>query len=96
MPYQGLVEYIHAARAQGATDEELTLHLTAAGWYTVDVQDALQLHAKLTVGPVPTMATQHPPSGLERLAPRSYSPRLVAIAAFSFAIGFVGYLVLAG
>jgi hypothetical protein len=43
------MEYIRTARSLGAKDDHIHAQLTAAGWYTVDVQDALHLYQKLDI-----------------------------------------------
>jgi len=98
MTYSALLEYIRKAKDCGASDDEVAGRLQKAGWYRVDVQDALELYRRLTAntaredyGPdTPAPA----PSLLERVAPRHYDPHLIAVAALSFAIGFLGYVVL--
>ena len=98
MTYHALLEYIRQAKEQGAPDGDITARLTSAGWYTVDVQDALRLYGTLTaVNPrvVAEPASAPRPSVAERLVPRHYDPHLIAVASFSFAVGFVGYLLIA-
>jgi hypothetical protein len=100
MTYHGLLEYIRKAKDYGASDEEVIKRLRSAGWYQVDVQDGLDLYRKLTsengggsaYRPMPAPPT---PSLLERVVPRHYDPHLIAVAAMSFALGFVGYFWLA-
>ncbi len=99
MPYHALIEYIRTAKDYGASDDEITTRLGKAGWYKIDIQDALELYRKLTantvVGAYAPQAAPPKPSMMERVAPRHYDMHLVAIALFAFAIGFVVYLVLA-
>lgn len=96
LTYQALLEYIRKAKDFGASDEEISRRLKAAGWYQVDVQDALDLYRKLTVQAPAVRSVSAPaapaPTLFERLIPRHYDPHLVAIAVFSFALGFLGYL----
>jgi len=97
MTYQSLLEYIRKAKDCGASDEEVTQRLRAAGWYQVDVKDALELYRRLTANTAKEdCVPERPPAPtlLERVAPRHYDPHLIAIAALSFAIGFLGYVVL--
>lgn len=96
MTYSALLEYIRKAKDYGASDEEVVKRLRAAGWYQVDADDALRLYRKLTThneaavrAPSPTPPS---PSALERVIPRHYDPHLIAVAALSFALGFLGYL----
>ncbi len=100
MTYHGLLEYIRKAKDYGASDEEVIKRLRSAGWYQVDAQDGVNLYHKLTAEnggftahqPLPAAPA---PSVLERLVPRHYDPHLIAVAAMSFALGFVGYFWLA-
>lgn len=99
MTYHALLEYIRKAKGSGANDADITERLHKAGWYKVDIQDAMELYRKITEPketairePVPVTPR---PSIAERIAPRSYDSHLIAVAAMSFAIGFVVYLFLA-
>lgn len=97
MTYHGLLEYIRKAKDYGAPDEEIIRRLRAAGWYQVDVQDALELYRKLAGGtggfaPHQPLPAAPKPSPLERIIPRHYDPHLIAVAVVSFALGFLGYL----
>lgn len=95
MTYHGLLEYIRAAKALGASDRQITEKLRASGWYQVDIQDALDLFVRMTSrdqGPVGAEPVVPQPSVLERLVPRSYDSHLIAIAALSFALGFLLYV----
>lgn len=88
MTHHALLEYIRKAKERGATDQDIADRLCKAGWYRVDIDDAVHLHAQLTaVAPVA--------SSPEHAATRSYDPYLVAVAGLSFAVGFVLYVVLA-
>jgi len=96
MPYHALLEYIRAAKDCGASDVEITNRLHKAGWYRVDIQDALELYRKLTANTsngdyVPAIEPPKP-SVMERIAPRHYDPHLIAVAAASFAVGFLVYV----
>jgi hypothetical protein len=97
MSHNALLEYIRKARDCGASDAEIEKRLHAAGWYAVDVQDGLELYHKLTaMAEHKTCASQEPaapkPSLTERIVPRSYDPHLIAVAAVSFALGFLLYV----
>jgi hypothetical protein len=95
MTYHGLLEYIRAAKALGASDGQIMDRLRSAGWYQVDIQDALDLFVRMTAryqGPVSGQPEVPQPSVWERLVPRSYDPHLIAIAALSFALGFLLYV----
>lgn len=99
MTYHSLLEYIRAAKVAGANDGEISQRLTEAGWYTVDVQDALHLYGKLTA-PRPATAVfasvpAPKPTFAKRLVPRHYDPHLVAVASVAFAAGFIGLLLIA-
>ncbi len=98
MTYHALLEYIREAKNCGSLDEEISKRLTDAGWYTVDVQDALHLYRKLTEVKPSTEVCEPgrapKPSLAERLMPRHYDPHLIAVASVAFAIGFVGYLLI--
>lgn len=99
MAYRALLEYIRSAKTCGASDIEITEQLHKAGWYRVDIQDALDLYRRLIAREEAMRCDVAPtapaPSVTERLIPRHYDPQLIAIAAISFALGFIGYLVLA-
>ena len=43
------MEYIRTARSLGAQDDHIHAQLTGAGWYSVDVKDALHLYQKLDI-----------------------------------------------
>ena len=96
MTYHALLEYIRKAKDVGASDVEISDRLAKAGWYRVDVQDALELYRRLTTttraGDYSPQAEPPKPSLAERIAPRHYDPHLIAIAAVSFAVGFVLYV----
>jgi hypothetical protein len=97
MTYHGLLEYIRKAKDYGAPDDEISRRLRAAGWYQVDVQDALELYRKLSgeygaFAPHEPLPPPPPPSMIERIVPRHYDPHLIAVAVLSFALGFLGYL----
>ena len=96
MSHHALLEYIRTAKDCGADDTQIADRLHAAGWYRVDIQDALQLYHRLT-NPSSDPSSQTPatpkPSIADRIAPHSYDPHLIAVAALSFAIGFIVYLV---
>jgi hypothetical protein len=100
MTYHALLEYIRKCKDCGASDDEVAARLKQAGWYSVDVRDALDLYHRLTANTdgkdcEPNDKLIPRPSFWERIAPRHYDPHIVAVAAGSFAIGFVGYLFLA-
>ncbi|HXK36003.1 MAG TPA: hypothetical protein VJ553_00270 [Candidatus Paceibacterota bacterium] len=96
MTYHALLEYIREAKVAGASDQDIRAQLTGVGWYTVDVQDALHLYGKLSsVEQRPSSVSLPKPSLSERLVPRRYDPHLVAVASVAFAVGFVGYLLIA-
>jgi len=95
MPYGSLLEYVRIAKESGASDEDVLTRLHLAGWYKVDAQDALELYAKLTASPAPL--EQSRPRAAEAVSPAGraltgYDPRLVSIAALSFALGFAAFL----
>jgi hypothetical protein len=95
MTYHGLLEYIRAAKALGASDQQITDRLRGAGWYQADIADALDLFMRMTTriqGPIAGQPDVPRPSVWERLVPRSYDPHLFAIAALSFALGFLLYV----
>jgi len=98
MTYHALLEFIRKAKGCGASDTDIAERLHKAGWYKVDIQDAMELYQKIsapktnaTCEPTPTPPR---PSVAERIAPRSYDAHLIAIAAVSFAIGFIAYVLL--
>ena len=94
MSHHALLEYIQKAKEYGASDQEIAARLSGSGWYRVDIQDALELHRRISLPATLTSApiASSEPSLTKRLAPRSYDPHVVMVAAVSFAIGFVGYL----
>jgi hypothetical protein len=98
MTYHALLEFIRAAKDCGASDVDITERLQKAGWYRVDVQDALELYRRLTANTTNgayTPACEAPkPSILERVAPRHYDVHMIAIATVSFVIGFLAYVLL--
>ena len=99
MPYSALLEYIRKAKTCGAPDDEIIGRLMKAGWYRVDAQDALELYAKLTAvvshpGDCEPLRPPPQPSVTERLVPHHYDPRLISVAALTFALGFVAYMLL--
>ncbi len=99
MPYSALLEYVRKAKGCGAPDDEITDRLMKAGWYRVDVQDALELYEKLTKPVLPPgmcepLMPPPRPSLAERIAPRHYDPRLVAVACLAFVAGFLAYVLL--
>ncbi len=98
MPYHALLEYIRKAKDSGASDTDIVQRLHGAGWYKVDIQDALDLYARLTSN---TTSSDYAPSGpppkpglADRIAPRHYDPHMIAIAAVSFALGYIAYVLL--
>jgi len=92
MSHHALLEYVHRAREIGASDQEITDRLHSAGWYRVDIQDALELHGKITqplaVAVSAPIAAQNT---VERLSPRTYDPHLIVVAVLSVVVGFIGY-----
>lgn len=97
MSHHALLEYIRRAKDCGADEAQIADKLHSAGWYHVDIEDALRLFKKLTLpagqGTQVCQTVNVPkPNIAERIAPRSYDPHIVAIAAFSFALGFVLYI----
>lgn len=99
MTYRALLEYIRAAKECGSSDNEVFEQLHQAGWYRVDVQDALELYQRLVAREAAMQCDMAPaapaPNIAERLVPRHYDPHLIAVAAISFAVGFIGYLIIA-
>ena len=97
MSHHALLEYIRKAKEYGATDVDVAEHLHKAGWYKVDIQDAMELYGKIT-GPEESvtaeLAAVSRPSLAKRITPHSYNPHLIAVASLSFAIGFIAYLFL--
>lgn len=88
MPYDELMRYMHTAKCAGATDEQITTRLRDAGWYSVDVQDALTLYRKLTtVERLNARLTSSPAKSA-----RAIDPGIIVIAVIAFVIGFLGYL----
>lgn len=101
MTYHALLEFIRTAKGYGASDADITERLHTAGWYKVDIQDAMDLYAKITAPQVSAVATDPSPKAPqpsvgERIVPHRYDPHLFAVATGSFAIGFVAYLLLIG
>jgi hypothetical protein len=96
MTYHALLEYIRNAKKCGASDVDISDRLHKAGWYRVDVEDAMALYNRLTSQSQNDCAPTPPPKPSlgERVVPRHYDPYLVPVAAVSFAIGFIGYLLL--
>lgn len=96
MTYHALLEFIRKAKGCGANDADIAERLHKAGWYKVDIQDAMELYRKITEPRETAVCEPTPvtprPSVAERIAPRSYDPHLIAVAAVSFAIGFIAYL----
>lgn len=96
MTYHALLDYIRAAKDCGASDVEITDRLHRAGWYKIDVQDALELYRRLTANTAPGayVPSGNPPTPtlLERLAPRHYDPHIIALSVVSFTIGFLAYV----
>jgi hypothetical protein len=84
MSHHALLEYIRKAKDCGASDADVADRLHKAGWYRVDVQDALELYPKLAVASK-RVAVQHRRS-------HSYDPYLVAVAVLSFVVAFFGFL----
>jgi hypothetical protein len=84
------MEYIRTARSLGAKDDHIHAQLTAAGWYTVDVQDALHLYQKLDIHlasvqerVLATKASGRKPE-IEPPLPRSSGHSLIATFTSSF------------
>ncbi len=95
MTHHELLEYVRQAKLRGAIDHDIAVQLRTAGWYTIDVQDALELHAKLTAAGMPGMEERLvpvPQSVLNRAVPKHYAPKIVAVAALTFAVAFVLYI----
>lgn len=99
MTYHALLEFIRKAKECDANDADIAERLHKAGWYKVDIQDAMELYRKITAPKETATCESAPatprPSVAERIAPRSYDSHLIAVAAVSFAIGFIAYLFLA-
>jgi uncharacterized protein Smg (DUF494 family) len=99
MSHHVLLEYIRKAKDLGGDDADIMQKLLTAGWYRVDVQDAMELYTKLTTAhagaPHQPLPQAPAPGVFERIAPRSYDPHIIAVATLSFAIGFIGYLIFA-
>ena len=99
MTYHALLEFIRKAKGCGASDTDIAERLHNAGWYRVDIQDAMELYRRITAPKETATCEPNPatprPSVAERIAPRSYDPHLIAVASVSFAIGFIAYLFLA-
>ncbi len=100
MSHHALLEYIRRAKDCGADDAQITSRLHSAGWYRVDIEDALGLYHRLTRGQeeksaVCEVSPETPkPNIAERIIPRTYDPHIVAVAALSFALGFVLYVLI--
>lgn len=90
MAYRELIDYVHAARARGASDSEISERLQAAGWYAVDVRDALELHGQLNkpAAQLASTRTHH------HARVRSFDASMIIFATLAFIIGFAGYLFL--
>lgn len=97
MSHHALLEYIRKAKICGATHQQISERLHAAGWYRVDIQDGLALYDQLTrpanaqtdCDPVPVAPA---PSVVERVIPRVYDPVIVAVAVVSFTLCFIAYM----
>ncbi len=97
MPYSALLEYIRKAKGCGAPDDEIVDRLVKAGWYRVDAHDALELYERLARPVMPPglcepLAPPPRPSLTERIAPRHYDPRLIAVACLAFVAGFLAFI----
>lgn len=86
------MEYIRTARSLGAQDDHIHAQLTGAGWYAVDVEDALHLYQKLDIhlasaqGPAPKA-----PSPMSEPQP-SRIGGFVSLALLLVSLGFAGYV----
>lgn len=98
MSHRVLLEYIHAAKELGAEDAQIIARLASAGWYHVDIQDAIGLHRKMTVltpkatgisAPAPMMPPTPEPL-------QTYNPRIIAVAALSFALALIAFFAFFG
>lgn len=96
MSHGALLEYIRKAKDRGVSDRDIADRLYRAGWYRVDIQDALELYRTISrprdAGANGTPLAAPAPTLSERLVPHSYDPHLIAVAVVSFVIGFLGYL----
>ncbi len=96
MTYHALLEFIRKAKGCGANDADISERLHKAGWYKVDIQDAMELYRRIATPKETVTCESTPvaprPSMAERIAPRSYDSHLIAVAALSFAIGFIAFL----
>ncbi len=100
MPYHALLEYIRTAKDYGTSDDEISRRLTRAGWYTIDVQDAIELYRRLTANTVlSSYAPQDAPPAptmSERLLPRHYDVHAVVLFSIAVLVGAGIYLALTG
>lgn len=88
MSHSALLEYIRKARGCGASDTDIAYRLQCAGWYSVDIQDALELHQKLVI-PRTAVALASSAQNI----PRKVSGKSIAIVAFlGFIIGLALYV----
>jgi hypothetical protein len=96
MPYSALLEYIRCAKDCGTSDVEIINRLHKAGWYKVDIEDALDLYRRLTANTTSEACApeQKPPapSISERIAPRHIDRHTLLIAIIAFTIGYVVYV----
>ncbi len=89
MSHRELLEYVRKAKECGASHADISARLCGAGWYKVDVQDALEFYDKIVPRSLePQLAVTRRPAQKAR----SYDPYLVAIAALSFVAGFLGFI----
>jgi|GEM_PF-5570993 len=99
MPYHALLEYIRTAKDIGTSDDEIATRLTKAGWYKIDVQDALELHRRLTsntvLGAYSPQQEPPAPSLMERVAPLHYDKHVIILAIFAFVVGLIVFFALA-
>ena len=96
MSHHTLLEYIRRAKDCGADDAQITSRLKTAGWYSVDIEDGLELYHKLTRSAEPKcepMPAAPKPSLSERIVPRTYDPYIIPIAVLTFVIVFVLYMI---
>ncbi len=88
-----LLEYIRKAKEGGASDADIADHLQKAGWYRVDIRDALELFPKLTAAPMPAVGVSVPRALPHPQArSRKYDPYLIAVAVISFIVAFFGFV----
>lgn len=96
MSHHALLEYIRKAKDCGANDVAIAERLHKAGWYQVDIEDAFELYQRITKPKESGMCDQVPntpkPTLSQRIVPSHYDPNLIAVAAVSFVIGFLGFL----